>query len=638
MSRPGPHKNKASRTQGKLITQQGNMAIKLISSVNGVKKTDSNNGYSGKPITEIITNGFFTVDKKWTVKYWNKAAEKLLGVQAEDIVGKNLWEKFAGAIPLEFYAVYHKAFLQQTPLHFEEYWGEMGVWFDIVTYHDDDTLSVSFKNIDQPEYPEQQLKMLNELYKFVTEVTNDCLWEWNFQTRELLWIDGGHKRVFGYQIENALIPQSFWESRLHPDDKERILTRLNKVIAGGTGCIWEDEYRFQKANGDYAYVHDRGHIIYEGDKASRMIGATQDITARKSAELKLLESEKKLSLIARQTVNALVITDAEEKITWVNSAFTRITEYEPEEVMGRKPGSFLQGEETDPLTVQYLRQRIKDKLPFDCEIVNYSKSGRKYWIRVQGQPLLDENGNCERYFAIETDITGRVLLEDKLAEEKKNRQKDITDAVLTAQENERADIGKELHDDLNQVLAAAQLYIQMANTHEDKRELFLEKSCSCIVNVIEKIRKISKTLIPLDLQFTGLYVSIKNLLADLLVLYPVKIEFNADGVEEEYLDEKLQLNIFRIVQEQLNNILKHAHATRATIILSRRENEILLLISDNGQGCNISEKRNGVGIRNIMGRAELCHGKAEIESRPGEGFQLKVVMQLFLPQPLAISA
>ena len=70
------------------------------------------------------------------------------------------------------------------------------------------------------DHPEQQLKVLNELYRFVTEVTNDCLWEWDLQNKEMFWIDGGHKRVFGYPIENTLIPQSFWEELLHPDDKE----------------------------------------------------------------------------------------------------------------------------------------------------------------------------------------------------------------------------------------------------------------------------------------------------------------------------------------------------------------------------------------------------------------------------------
>ncbi|MBK5272699.1 MAG: PAS domain-containing protein [Bacteroidia bacterium] len=280
------------------------MTANLLSTTNELK-TGTRNNYSGKAITEIITNGFFTVDRKWTVKYWNKAAEKLLGVRSEDIVGKNLWEKFAGVISIEFYKVYQNAFLKNIPVHFEEYWGEMGTWFDVITYYCDDTLSVSFKNSYQPKNPVQELMALRELYRFVTEVTNDCLWEWNLQTKELFWIDGGHKRVFGYPITNALIPQSFWESRLHPDDKLRILTRLNKIIEEGSASIWEDEYRFQKADGDYIYVHDRGHIIYDAQKkASRMIGATQDISARKLAAILLktgltLKDDKRSVLIGK---------------------------------------------------------------------------------------------------------------------------------------------------------------------------------------------------------------------------------------------------------------------------------------------------------------------------------------------------
>ena len=321
----------------------------------------------------------------------------------------------------------------------------------------------------------------------MTEVTNDCLWEWDLQHNEIFWIDGGHKRVFGYPIENTLLPQSFWETLLHPDDKERIWEKLAEVLADH-GDSWEVEYRFKKADGTYAFVQDRAHIFYdEKNSAATMIGATQDITARKSADIQLLESERKLALIAKQTVNAVIITDAEERISWVNSAFTRITEYEPEEVMGRKPGSFLQGKETDLLTVQYLKQKIKDKQPFNCELINYSKSGRKYWVQLQGQPIFDENGICSRFFAIETDITEKVLLEDELLQERLSKQKEITEAVLNAHENERRAIGKELHDNLNQILGAAKLYIEMAKTDDKVKEMCLDKSSTENEKVIEEI-------------------------------------------------------------------------------------------------------------------------------------------------------
>lgn len=491
-----------------IITQPyNNIVANLLLSSNDIEKTGKKKGYMGKPITEIINNGFFTVDHHWTVKYWNKAAEKILGVKAKDIVGYNLWEKFAATIPINFYTVYHQAFLQENPVHFEEYWGEMGAWFDVVVCHCDDILAVSFKSSNQPhsQYQERP-EVLIELYRFLTEVTNDCLWEWDLQARELFWIDGGHKRVFGYQVENAMIPQSFWECRLHPDDKVRVLAKLNKVISEGAGFVWEDEYRFQKADGDYVYVHDRGHIIYdEHMHACRMIGATQDITARKLSGIQLLESERKLLL-------------------------------------------------------------------------------------------------------------------ERLA-----RKNDIARAVLMAQEVERENIGKELHDNLNQVLGATLQYIELAKTDEESRMMCLEKSSGYISSVIDQIRKISKTLI-IPGMVMGLVDSIKNLIDDLKVIHLIKIEFHAEGIDEECLDEKLQLNIFRIVQEQLNNILKHSKAAKASIHLTRNANEIILLISDNGQGFDILKERKGIGLISITHRADLYNGKVMIVSKPGKGVQLKVVL------------
>lgn len=270
-------------------------------------------GYAGKSITDVISNGFITVDDRWTVIYWNAAAERLLGIQSKDILGQNLWEKLCDILPINFYAYYHRAFQPDVPIHFQEYWEEMDAWFNVVTYYSENTLSVSFKSSSQPVHPhytETQLRTLNELYRYVTEVTNDCLWEWNFQAREIFWIDGGHKRVFGYDVENALIPQSLWESRLHPADRLRVLTRLGKILSAADTNIWEEEYRFAKVNGEYAYVQDRAHIIYAAGRAVRMIGATQDVSVRKVAELVLSSGleliEGKKSLLVQKIKNIVI--------------------------------------------------------------------------------------------------------------------------------------------------------------------------------------------------------------------------------------------------------------------------------------------------------------------------------------------
>jgi PAS domain S-box-containing protein len=480
--------------------------MNLHSNENEVEKKGSKKHYPHKAIHETLTNGFFTVDQKWTVKYWNKSAERILNVKAKDILGKNLWEEFAGIIPLEFYSVYQKAFLRDIPIHFEEYWGEMDSWFDVITYYCDNSLSVSFKssNHSQRQYlqnPVERLKTLTELYRFVTEITNDCLWEWNLATNEIFWIDGGHNRVFGYPVENALIPQSFWESRIHPGDKDRVLAGLKEMITHNTEGLWEEEYRFEKADGSYVHVHDRGHIICEDGQASRMIGATQDISER-------------------------------------------------------------------------------------------------------------------------------VLLAKKLEEQKSANMKVITSAILAAEEKERRATGKELHENLSQLLAVTKIYIQMAQQSKQKRKILLEKSSGYITDVMQEIRRISKILEPPGLEILSLADSIQILLDDFRIIHPMEIDFSIEGIDPADIDKQLQINIFRIIQEQLNNILHHAQASLITVRISGGKNSIILFIGDNGKGYDVSQKSNGVGIRNIMSRAEIYNGTVTIISKPGKGYSLNIVFQL----------
>ena len=158
--------------------QTDKSAIKASSEI----KITNNKNFSTEFVTKTLTNGFFTVNNEWTVKYWNKAAEIILGIKSADIVGHNLWKKFAGVIPLELYAIDQNTFMKDVPVHFEEYWGEMGAWFDVITYHCDNTLSVSFKSSNHRHTKvntEERLQILTELYRYVTEMTNDCLWERN---------------------------------------------------------------------------------------------------------------------------------------------------------------------------------------------------------------------------------------------------------------------------------------------------------------------------------------------------------------------------------------------------------------------------------------------------------------------------
>jgi signal transduction histidine kinase len=275
-----------------------------------------------------------------------------------------------------------------------------------------------------------------------------------------------------------------------------------------------------------------------------------------------------------------------------------------------------------------MRGKIRDREPFGCDIINYTKTGRQYWVHIQGQILFDEEGNFERFFAIQTDITEKILLENKLAAERLSREREITAAVLTAQENERSDIGKEIHDNLGQILGAANLYIQMAKKYDANKDLYLEKSSIHITTVIAEIRKIAKDLLTPGLYIIGLTDSITILIEDIMAVHSMIIELQIEDFDEEELDQKLQLTIFRIVQEQLNNIIKHAEARNVVIRLDRQDNQVILQISDDGEGCNMFDKQHGVGLINIRSRAALYKGSVDIVSSTGKGFDLKVVLNM----------
>lgn len=140
-----------------------------------------------------------------------------------------------------------------------------------------------------------------------------------------------------------------------------------------------------------------------------------NIYARDIANRKLIQKElDKFSLIIQETLNAVIITNSQGQIDWVNKAFTEMTGYDLSEVKGKAPGTFLQGKDTNMETVAYMRQQIINSKPFRCEVFNYKKTGEGYWLRINGQPIFDTKGKVTNFFAIEEDITLEKETEAKL--------------------------------------------------------------------------------------------------------------------------------------------------------------------------------------------------------------------------------
>jgi len=242
--------------------------------------------------------------------------------------------------------------------------------------------------------------------------------------------------------------------------------------------------------------------------------------------------------------------------------------------------------------------------------------------------IIYEDGEARRMIGSTQDITDKVLLERRIVAERLAREKETTGTVLSAQEKERAAVGKELLDNVNHVLGAVKLYVEMAKKDGFNRDTLLEASSNYITQVMECVSRISKTLSPPFIQLMGLVKSIKILTDDVASGFPVKFTVNGYDMNLEMLNEKLQLDIFRIVQQQVNNILQHANATHASIDISRQDDEIVLFIADNGVGCDLTERKNGPGIKNMIHRANLHNGSVTTLSSPGDGYTLQVIFRL----------
>ncbi|QYS92051.1 PAS domain-containing protein [Flavobacterium covae] len=155
---------------------------------------------------------------------------------------------------------------------------------------------------------------------------------------------------------------------------------------------------------------------------------------------KIKKNFQVLSSIAKVNLNAVIICDKEGKIEWVNESFEKVTGYNNQEVIGKKPGAFLQGEETNKETIAYLKKQLSRGEPFNCEILNYTKDKTKYWVRIHGQALKNDNGQIIKYFAIEEDISNEKSYQDALKYEKEKYSSIIANMNLGLLEVDNDDL------------------------------------------------------------------------------------------------------------------------------------------------------------------------------------------------------
>jgi signal transduction histidine kinase len=218
----------------------------------------------------------------------------------------------------------------------------------------------------------------------------------------------------------------------------------------------------------------------------------------------------------------------------------------------------------------------------------------------------------------------RKKIAQKVVESRLNSQKLIARATIQTHEQERKEIGAELHENINQVLATAKLCINLAMNEDEKRKDLLEKSGEYISRAIAEIGNLTQTLVPSALFDIGLKEALEEMIAKIYKRHSLQIKLVTKTVAFEKLSNSENLTIYRIVQEQLNNILKHSQASKAEIELRTGGNSFYLTIKDNGIGFNPENNYSGQGFENIITRLQMHEGKLDITTAPQQGYTLNI--------------
>ncbi len=207
-------------------------------------------------------------------------------------------------------------------------------------------------------------------------------------------------------------------------------------------------------------------------------------------------------------------------------------------------------------------------------------------------------------------------------------QKNIMKATLDGQEKQREEIGKELHDNINQVLATVKLLLSLLRTEDAAKADIISKSKESVNYCIEEIRRLSHSLTPPSLSEISLKESIECMMRKIPFVKGEQVKLEITGLDESLLSEGLKVTIYRIIQEQLSNVLKYSNASVIQVHLTQNKYNLTLMIEDNGQGFDVKAKRTGIGLANITSRAELYNGQAIIESSPGAGCTVLVIFSI----------
>ncbi|MGY6703236.1 PAS domain S-box protein [Roseinatronobacter sp.] len=368
-----------------------------------VPKIDHN-----ETVLEQAIDAVVSIDANNDVVFFNKAAEELWNVSRDEILGKNVKRLVPQAMRSDHdEMVNHNRRTGQNRIvgtmrevqieRFDGTQATVGLTLSKVHTEAGICYTAFLKDISGIKIAEKRLReTLEQALDAVVEID----WQNN-----VVFFNTAAERLWGYTSAEVLgknvdmlVPVTH---RAHHDELVNRNRRTGENRIVGTSR----EVQLVRKNGEKRWVNLSLSKVPREDGTITYTAFLRDVTE----EVERREHIRLLSLVADETDNAVLITGADRKLIYVNSGFTRLTGYKADEVMGRKPGEFLQGPETDPETVKRISKALSAGTPYYEEILNYDRAGKPYWISLAINPVFDKNGKIEKFISIQANISSIKL-------------------------------------------------------------------------------------------------------------------------------------------------------------------------------------------------------------------------------------
>jgi PAS domain S-box-containing protein len=397
------------------------------------------------------------------------------------------------------------------------------------------------------------------------------------------------------------------------DHKRQVLTRREQ------GVREQLEERLRRRDGSELWVQmSATPVVREDCEFDGAFAMVCDITERKLAEEAIKESEQRFRLVADSAPVMIWMSGLDKRATYFNRPWLDFTGQSEADLQSGLAG-IVHPEDYSKCHDIYCRG-FDQRQPFAKECRLKRHDGQYRWMLDIGVPRFHEDGSFAGYIGSCVDITEQKLAEEALSS--------ISRRLIDAQEQERSRIARELHDDINQRLALVAMGLdrQRGDLRSSTREMrsAMGKAIKQISDIVSDVHMMSHRLHSSKLDTVGLAAAAAGFCRELSKQQNVEVDFQCDGIARE-LPEAIALCMFRVLQEALQNAVRHSGAKHFKVSLAECTNQIALTICDEGRGFNPAEalKGSGLGLASMIERLKLVGGELLIDAGPKRGTTIR---------------